>query len=93
MLKIAYAISLMALLACGSGDSNQGAAATGGDLPPVSAAGASTEAVLTPEAVLEDLEAGGTTAAQAASAEASLEATGDSIDAATPDSDVKPPRP
>jgi hypothetical protein len=58
MLKIAYAISLMALLACGSESSNQGAAATGGDLPPVSAAGAGTEAVLTPEAVLEDLEIG-----------------------------------
>ncbi len=39
MLRILFATSFIALLACGSGESNQGA----GDMPPVSAAGTATD--------------------------------------------------
>ncbi len=38
MSKVLFAISLMTLLACGSGDSDTGAAGSASDTPPVSAA-------------------------------------------------------
>ena len=58
MLKTAFAISLMTLLACGSGDTNQGAAATPGELSPVAAAGSGIDSAPILEAALEDLEVG-----------------------------------
>ena len=56
MLKTAFAISLMTLLACGSGDTNQGAAATPGELSPVAAAGSGIDSAPILEAALEDLD-------------------------------------
>ena len=57
MLKIAFAIPLMVLLACGSGDTNQETASTDGDLSPVSATGPNAAELEAVEAAIEDLEA------------------------------------
>ena len=58
MLRILFATSFIALLACGSGESNQGA----GDMPPVSAADPATDDVQ-----IERIEVEANAAAAAAS--------------------------
>jgi hypothetical protein len=59
MLKITFAILLLALLACGSGDSDRSTSTTAGSLPPVSAAGPNQlDTITTPRTVVDDLLAG-----------------------------------
>jgi len=43
MLRTLFAFSVIALLACGSGETNQGGADSAGDMPPVSAAGTASD--------------------------------------------------
>ena len=57
MFRILFAISVIALLACGSGETNQGAADSAGDMPPVSAAGSATDEIEIERIEVEAIEA------------------------------------
>ena len=57
MFRILFAISVIALLACGSGETNQGAADSAGDMPPISAAGSAADEIEIEEIEIEAVEA------------------------------------
>ncbi len=57
MFRILFATSFIALLACGSGESNQGNAINPGDTPPVSAAGTATDDIEIERIEVEAIEA------------------------------------
>jgi len=58
MLRILFAISFIALLACSSGETNQGTADSAADMPPVSAAGTATDDIEIETIEVEAIEAG-----------------------------------
>ena len=57
MLRILIAISFIALLACNSGETNQGAADSAGDMPPVSAVGTDADDIEIERVEVEAIEA------------------------------------
>lgn len=57
MFRILFAISSIALLACNSGETNQGTADGAGDTPPVSAAGTDTDDIEIERVEVEAIEA------------------------------------
>lgn len=57
MLRILFAISFIALLACNSEENNQGAADSAGDMPPVSVAGTDTDDIEIEKVEAEAIEA------------------------------------
>lgn len=57
MLRILFAISFIALLACNSGEDNQGAADSAGDMPSVSAAGTDADDIEIERVEVEAIEA------------------------------------
>jgi len=57
MFRILFTISAIALLACGSGETNQGAADSAGDMPPVSAVGSAADEIEIEKIEVEAVEA------------------------------------
>ena len=57
MLRILFATSFIALLACGSGESNQGTPDSLGDIPPVSAAGTATDDIKIEKIEIDEIAA------------------------------------